>query len=161
MEEDYCEGWLACSRYGEIEDLQGFFKAYGTSLLSYANPSTGNTALHMAAANGHGHVCSWILGLLDTPSSSSERYCLLSRKNAHGNTPLHWATINGHQHIVSLFVHPTDSDDQSLVSSLINVKNNANRRAVDEAEMHQCRSIMSLLLQIESTKDTDNGKEAS
>ena len=43
--------FLLCARYGELEDLQRMLSETD-ELLKYKDPN-GNTALHMASANGH------------------------------------------------------------------------------------------------------------
>lgn len=54
----------------------------------------GNTALHMAAANGHVAICACLL----------EAGALTDTKNTAGNTPLHWAALNGHLDVCSLLL---------------------------------------------------------
>eukprot|EP01052_Picozoa_sp_SAG31_P043513 SAG31_NODE_7273_length_1737_cov_0.961538_2_plen_186_part_00 len=54
----------------------------------------GNTALHMAAANGHVAICACLL----------EAGALTDTKNTAGNTPLHWAALNGHLDVCSLIL---------------------------------------------------------
>lgn len=48
---DYDE-YIACARYGELEDLKALVDA--SSNMDFTHKDMfGNTALHMAAANGH------------------------------------------------------------------------------------------------------------
>ena len=47
---------LLCARYGDpsdLSDLSDFVETYGPSWLAEAVDERGNTALHMAAGNGH------------------------------------------------------------------------------------------------------------
>ena len=81
---------LACARYGEIEDIQAFVEqhaAFGDDeikrLLQQVTDNSGNTPLHMAAANGHADIVRLLIKYIDiTPNNS-------------GNTPFHWACMNG------------------------------------------------------------------
>lgn len=55
---------------------------------------------------------------------------LLSARNGVGSTPLHWATLNTHLDIVKkLVLHP-----QGLGKDLIDIKNDAGRSPLGEAE---------------------------
>ena len=43
---------IACARYGEIEELRTIMNSYPVTYLELKD-EFGNTALHMASANGH------------------------------------------------------------------------------------------------------------
>lgn len=47
-----------------------------------------STAVHLAAANGHADVVSFLL--------TRTRQELINAQNKGGNTALHWAALNGH-----------------------------------------------------------------
>jgi len=47
---------LSC-RYGDIEDVQQFSVRFGVGALADARDFNGNTAVHMACANGHAGMC--------------------------------------------------------------------------------------------------------
>ena len=83
--EDQLE-FLQCARYGELEDVSSLLDAGADA--SFADGG-GNTALHLASANGHAGVVSLLL-------ERGARYTA----NASGNTPLHWAALNGHAAVV-------------------------------------------------------------
>lgn len=53
--------------------------------INYAAETSGHTALHMSAANGH-FEC--LKKLVDSGA--------LLQSNSKGNTPLHWAVLNNH-----------------------------------------------------------------
>ncbi|ORZ36304.1 ankyrin repeat-containing domain protein [Catenaria anguillulae PL171] len=94
---------LLCARYGELDELktevQRLIEQHSGStpqaILARANDS-GNTALHMASANGHADIVSYLLEHLLAMH--------VNAANAQGNTPLHWGAVNGHEEIVSLLI---------------------------------------------------------
>ncbi|KAL7414938.1 ankyrin repeat-containing domain protein [Mrakia frigida] len=132
-EEDLEEALLSC-RYGELPEVQSYVLDFGIDSLASARDESGNTCLHMAAGNGHLDVLTYLLPLL--PPS------LFSTPNPSGSTPLHWASLNGHLPIVkALVLHPLSPGD-----SLIDIKNNAGRTAVGEAEMMERLEVASWLV---------------
>lgn len=160
-EEDLDEALLSC-RYGEQEEVEAFVAAHGVGSLAAARDGSGNSCLHMVAANGH-------LGQQQIPSfsplavrsrahSSTAGPCcvpelltfllplvpatLFSAPNQAGSTPLHWASLNGHLPIVrALVLHPLSPGD-----SLIDLKNAAGRTPVGEAEMMERLEVASWLV---------------
>lgn len=52
--------------------------------VNYQDEETGNTALHMSAANGHLHVIKYLVG---------EKAANVNIQNKMGNTALHWAAL--------------------------------------------------------------------
>jgi ankyrin repeat protein len=90
-----------CARYGEEEEVKQLIATAAASsdiaaVVDLVNTpaSSGNTALHMAAANGHVEICACLL----------EAGAATDTKNGSGNTPLHWAALNGHLAAVSLLL---------------------------------------------------------
>ena len=75
-----------------------------------------NTALHMAAANGHSEVVKLLL-------KHAERV-KLDLQNETGNTPLHYAALNGKKEAVEMLV-------EAKASAKIN--NNFGRSALEDA----------------------------
>ncbi|KAK6333727.1 hypothetical protein TWF730_003910 [Orbilia blumenaviensis] len=142
LDEDTIDDLLYFSRTGELSDLKETISELSKSLNRYSleipasavDPYSGNTCLHMAAANNHVEVVEYILSLdpppLATPvvhpevSSSSASsglpnitsdgttiklpsqylHTLLNFPNESGNTPLHWACLNGHIQAVKALV---------------------------------------------------------
>ena len=47
------EDILLSARYGELEEVQEFVKAFGSEFLAGVRDENGNTVLHMACGNGH------------------------------------------------------------------------------------------------------------
>lgn len=102
-----------------------------SALLLYVDPLTGNTAMHMAAANGHVAVLE-LLSAVAASSSTSEHETvspttpeppfsssssslswlyqnLVICANRAGNTPLHWAAANGQESTVAFLLNTTSS----------------------------------------------------
>ncbi|KAI9187865.1 ankyrin repeat-containing protein [Blastocladiella emersonii ATCC 22665] len=94
---------LACARYGELDELKEEVARMqaehpgltATSILGRANDS-GNTALHMASANGHSDIVAYLLEHLLAAH--------IDAVNAQGNTPLHWCALNGHVEVAQLLI---------------------------------------------------------
>ena len=101
--------FVDCARYGELDDMKAMIAEYkeqqGLSELSSATlrdlysrkaPPSSSTALHMASANNHVAVISYLLEHL-TPDS-------VNLQNDDGATSLHWACVNGHKDAVALLL---------------------------------------------------------
>ncbi|KAF8472026.1 ankyrin repeat-containing domain protein, partial [Kalaharituber pfeilii] len=69
-------------------------------LCAAVDPESGNTVVHMAAANGHVDL---LTQLLTSPPLAAVRK-LLNIQNSAGNTALHWCSLNGHLAVVKLLV---------------------------------------------------------
>ncbi|EEB09406.1 ribosome biogenesis protein Nop8 [Schizosaccharomyces japonicus yFS275] len=103
----------------------------------------GNTALHMACANGHTEVVQKLLPHLKPDEINS--------KNSSGNTPLHWAAMNGHVDACKLLL---DNGGDP------HVKNNYDKTCLYEADIRNKQKVMELFLDYEIAKaeaDTENG----
>eukprot|EP00128_Syssomonas_multiformis_P007646 Colp12_sorted_trinity150504_noHs@26611 len=87
------EELVLCARYGEFDELKEYIEQ-GVKLTTV--DGNGNTALHMAAANGHTDIVKFLL----------ERWPKehIGQKNNSGNTALHWAALNHHKGIVELLI---------------------------------------------------------
>lgn len=114
LEEDTTDDILYFARTASIPDLLTLLDSLATSLdatslaiVSQAkDASTGNTALHYAAANGHSDVILAILATSeaepavanqDSKSSvQSPTRSIVTQPNDAGNLPLHYAALNGH-----------------------------------------------------------------
>eukprot|EP00124_Ichthyophonus_hoferi_P003236 Ihof_evm9s269 gene=Ihof_evmTU9s269 len=89
--EDDLIDFVFSARYGDIEEVQA---CLDKNIPMTARDGNGNTALHMAAANGHLNVVQLLL-----PKCSQAD---LDAGNEAKSTPLHWAALNGHKEIVML-----------------------------------------------------------
>ncbi|KAH9259575.1 hypothetical protein BASA81_001997 [Batrachochytrium salamandrivorans] len=79
LEDDFL--WFA--RSGEVEELTKLAKQKFN--VNCQDPTSGNTALHMACANGHASVVDLLLNVFEVDQSIA---------NSKGSTPLHW-TVTG------------------------------------------------------------------
>lgn len=100
--------WLEAARYDDLDVLHGLWHIHHQPhpqdeqqqqsqlhpLLDHCDPTNGNTALHMAAANGHASVVQFLLDRGANPHLS----------NSAGNTALHWASANGHDIVVAQLI---------------------------------------------------------
>ncbi|QSZ34159.1 hypothetical protein DSL72_005747 [Monilinia vaccinii-corymbosi] len=77
-----------------------------TELLETAREGgSGNSVLHMAAANGHHELLTLLTKHLSNPSPQNpQMLAILNAQNASGNTPLHWAALNGHLECVKILI---------------------------------------------------------
>ncbi len=102
---DY-EEFILCARFGELEEIEKILKAFPTFNLMQTD-NNGNTALHMAAANGHNDVLALLL------SKGPSDYANVS--NNEGNRPLHWACLNGHLETVKILLeHGADIQAKNI-----------------------------------------------
>ncbi|KZV65747.1 ankyrin [Peniophora sp. CONT] len=116
------EDVVYAARYGDLDDVRAFIDSFGASALATAHDESGNTVLHMAAANGHTELLDYIIPLL--PSS------LLSAQNAAGSTALHWAALNSHLEAAKRLVDAPGGPGAALVD----IRNAAGRSPLGEAE---------------------------
>ncbi|KAF8315912.1 cytoplasmic protein [Clavulina sp. PMI_390] len=120
---DELEDVILSARFGELDEIKAFVEKYGATTLSEARDESGNSVLHMTCANGHQDILEYLLPIM--PPS------LLSAQNSSGSTPLHWATLNEQiDTMKTLVAHPSGPK-----SKLIDIKNNAGRTPLGEAEM--------------------------
>lgn len=138
------EEWLESSRFGEVDVLRALFRRF-PSLINHVNSDTGNTALHMAAANGH----------------TTAAQVLLNFKHAHtrnnsGNTPLHFAAINSQGEMVELLTTQKFFDVDVLE------QNNFGRSSLTEGFSSQNEHVLKALLEHDSAEEerllSSNGK---
>ena len=89
------EYYLECARFGELSDLKEALKdapkEFNVNLVDFG----GNTALHLASANGFIEVVKYLV---------NELHCDLNIKNKSGSTPLSWAAFNGQKSVVEFLL---------------------------------------------------------
>lgn len=178
LSEEDIDDLLYFARTDSLSDLQESLSSFSTStstlspslppsqLLSLAvDPSTGNSALHMASANGHVEIINYILSIFpDSASSPKEKQeeeggereskkGLLDMQNKAGNTALHYASLNGHSPAVKALI--SAGADPS-------VQNSAGHEAAFEAERAEKAEVAEFLLGLARDRDgegMDRGDE--
>ena len=137
-----------CARYGESDAIRAICDKHGETTTNNADAATapfvdsknpsGNTALHMACANGHTHACRLLL------SRGADHLA-----NSSGNTPLHWAAANGHEEIVKLLLDEPRFKDKIDVLQ----KNNFGRSALTEGFSSSNTKLVGHLLEHDSAEE--------
>lgn len=85
-EAELYQAFVDCARMGELDVLREAI-AEDKTLVPKARDAHGNTALHMAAANG-------LVAVVDALLQSEGVDRILNAKNDCGNTALHWAVVS-------------------------------------------------------------------
>ncbi|CAG8511845.1 5268_t:CDS:2 [Ambispora leptoticha] len=134
---------IACARYGEYKELLECMKSQPTIYL-ITKSNFGNTALHMACANGHLEIVTYIIDqlqqLASSPSTDNSKIALcINIQNEWGNTPLHWSALNGHKEVVELLIKN---------GANVHIKNKAGRTAMYEAQQNNHEKIVEYLLNV-------------
>lgn len=141
------EEWLGSCRYGELDTVRILLRKY-PSIVDHTNKDTGNSGLHMAAANGHLEVAKLLL-------SFNHGF----EKNLSGNTPLHFAAINSQQEIVKFFT------TQSHFKIDVLDQNAFGRSALTEGFTSQNEGVIQFILEHDSATEekllATDGKSAS
>ncbi|VEU19725.1 DEKNAAC100191 [Brettanomyces naardenensis] len=88
------------ARSGDLETLKAIFtdEVEPSVLPKIQDEFTLATPFHMAAANGHTEVLTYLLSLLSKEAAKE----IVNRQNDSGNTALHWAAYNGHTSVIKL-----------------------------------------------------------
>ncbi|GAA6014056.1 hypothetical protein JCM10207_000222 [Rhodosporidiobolus poonsookiae] len=123
----------------DFDYIKTFERIYGDRWFAEAKNHNGNTALHLAAANGHADLVQYLLPKL--PSSA------LSAQNSSLSTPLHWAALNYHLSVLEALC-------PLLPLEAFSIKNHHGKTAVQEAE-EACEAFVVA----EEDQETDKGKE--
>ncbi|CAG8567167.1 262_t:CDS:2 [Cetraspora pellucida] len=146
LSEEITEEIVACARYGELSELQNILKSYPVAYLT-SRDAFGNTALHMASANGHTNIVEYIIQTLETLESD-----IVNAQNELGNTPLHWSALNGHIEIVTLLI--SNGAD-------VKIKNKAGRTVIYEAQQNNHEKLVEYLLSKMEPEKEPNGEDAN
>ncbi|TNV76260.1 hypothetical protein FGO68_gene4950 [Halteria grandinella] len=127
----YEEFLIYSARLGEIEDVKECLAEKVD--LATVDPS-GNTALHMASANGFLDI---VLLLLQNGAP-------VNALNRSKNTPLHWAALNGRNDIISLLIEwKADA----------NIKNEFDRLPIEEALQNGFTDAAEILATVSTLSD--------
>ncbi|CAB4386114.1 uncharacterized protein OCT59_022486 [Rhizophagus irregularis] len=143
LSEEVIEEVIACARYGELEELKTIINSFPVTHLELKD-NLGNTALHMASANGHLEIVEFII---QTLGSYLEK--IINIQNDSGNTPLHWSALNGHEKVVELLVK-NGADAK--------IKNRAGRTPMFEAQQNNHEKVIEFLL---ANVDPDKEEEST
>ena len=89
------EYYLECARFGELSDLKEAMKdatkEFNVNLVDFG----GNTALHLASANGFIDIVKYLV---------NDLHCDINPKNKSQSTPLSWAAFNGQKKVVEFLL---------------------------------------------------------
>lgn len=130
--QDVFEDFFLASRFGDLEII----KTLDLSPIDlFQKDDNGNTALHIASANGHIDVVRF---LISEYLKINDGFDYLSTRNHSGNTALHWAAMNGHEEIVSELVKG---------GANLHVRNDAQKTPLWEAEFHGQAKVVTWLLE--------------
>ncbi|KAJ8328498.1 ankyrin repeat-containing protein [Batrachochytrium dendrobatidis] len=140
---------VTAARFGDLEDLQLIQQSHllSTKFLCHARSTFGNnTALHMASANGHLNVVTFLTTDMAGP-------CDIDMTNDEGSTSLHWAALNGHIDIVKRLLE---------CGASATLKNTAGKSPITVAAQADHIDVMDLLLKsFNPDEDEDDRDDAS
>jgi ankyrin repeat protein len=125
-EAELLQEWIDSARYGDLEYMSQIISECRERSLPapiHWKTSTGNTALHMACANGHINTVSFLL----------DNHASCSVQNDQGNSALHWAAMNGHLDVVELLLKhdaPIDLHNKAGYSAMFEAQRNNHENVV-------------------------------
>lgn len=130
-----CQGELLdAARYNDIDVVRALLKCH-PGICDFQDSNTGNTALHMASANGHEAVVQLLLSVGANATIT----------NHAGNTPLHWASANGQDTVVQVLLNNSVQD--------VLQRNQFGRSALTEGFTSQHTELVKHLLEHESASE--------
>ena len=135
------EYYLECARFGELKELKEAMKDatkdFNVNLVDFG----GNTALHLASANGFIEVVKYLV---------DELHCDVNAKNKSLSTPLTWAAFNGQKKVVEFLLEKGADFD---------LKNNNGKKPSQLAYDNGYYDVSDILLTKENEKYKDIIKE--
>ncbi|GAO49213.1 ankyrin [Saitoella complicata NRRL Y-17804] len=140
------DDFILSARYGDLEEINAYFAQFADrkeELLKAQDEYTGNTALHMAAANGHVDIVNALIQEIADKS-------LLNIQNERGNTPLHWSCLLGHLPVVQVLIK-AGADFSS--------KNDMSRTPIWEAQANDKEEVVDWMLQNTEVKEEPAAKD--
>ncbi|KAG9412773.1 hypothetical protein AC1031_015670 [Aphanomyces cochlioides] len=126
---------LAAARGGDVQEVERICATASTEIINYQDEHSGNSALHMACANGH-VACAEIL----------LKHGAKHIGNSNGNTPLHWAVQNKHIEVARVLLSNVQDID-------VLAQNGFGRGCVTEAFQTENTDMVALLLEHPSASD--------
>eukprot|EP01135_Chromosphaera_perkinsii_P002744 Nk52_evm112s226 gene=Nk52_evmTU112s226 len=136
-----CWVFILDARYGDTEDV--------LNALKNGHPvddqdDNGNTALHMAAANGHYDL---VKQLLENGFKG-----MINKQNEYGNSALHWATVNNHMSVAKLLLE-NGAD--------IELQNGSGKSPFYEAVLKDSKDMLDMMqeMSVEEGTEEDGGAE--
>lgn len=136
-EENIHDELMDAARFADIDVVRAILHVYEAAG-RYQRESDGNTALHMACANGHLNIVELLL-LRDSELT------LHLVQNASGNTPLHWAASNGKIKVVKRLLQLPGVD--------VLLKNKAGRSILTEGFSSNVEAVIAALLEHETATE--------
>jgi predicted nicotinamide N-methyase len=124
---------LDAARYNDVDVVRALLNSH-RDLHTHAAPN-GNTALHMAAANGNLTIVQLLLHV------NADATCT----NEAGNTPLHWASQNGHGPVVQALLEQQNVD--------VLKRNQFGRSALTEGFTSENTEVVKVLLEHDSASE--------
>lgn len=106
---------LECARFNDLPALKNALNTSITNLNQNYQDFRGNTALHMASANGHVDMVKFLI---------NELKCDINIINNSGSSALSWAALNGQKEVVSILIKN---------GANVNTKNNLGKTPSEEA----------------------------
>ena len=135
------EYYLECARFGELQELKEAMKDatkdFNVNLVDFG----GNTALHLASANGFIEIVKYLV---------DELHCDINAKNKSLSTPLTWAAFNGQKKVVEFLLEKGADFD---------VKNSNGKKPSELAYDNGYYDVSDILLTKENEKYKDIIKE--
>mmetsp|Transcript_24213 Transcript_24213/g.48151 ORF Transcript_24213/g.48151 Transcript_24213/m.48151 type:complete len:403 (-) Transcript_24213:101-1309(-) len=126
---------LDCARYGDVEDLRQLL-CHPSVSVNHAAPGSGNTALHLACANGEAGCVEVVLARPDAEH----------RSNESGNYPLHYASLNGHLACVNKLLERFKDID-------VLAKNEFGKSSLTEGFKSEVTEVVGALLEHDSSTE--------
>ena len=143
--EDCQREWLDAARYNELTILKAIYTVH-PDMLYYQHANNQNSALHMAAANGHVEIVKWLLTKEQQQDGPSSSVSFSKLTNASGNTALHWAATNGQDAVCQVLL--TQQKEVDVLQ-----RNSFGRSALTEGFASENTNVVKSLLEHESATE--------
>ena len=134
------QAFVDCARYNDLDVLIAAIKE-DPDLLPDSRDAHGNSALHMASANGFQDVVRVLLSRKNSapfdkrPAGEFQRF--LDAQNENGNTALHWAAQNNRKDIVRMLCE---------AGARVDITNSNGKTPLNEANLRAYEDVIVELL---------------